>query len=425
MKHLLILSCAALILMVSCHHKDDPEPEQKIANRTVLVYIAAENSLSPFLFHKNGRNGNDGELHEMLIGSQQVSTDNLILYVDASETTFPYMVRYQKGKAVDSVMMEECYACDPTSIYKVLTTTIEKYPAKDYGLVLWGHASGWRIENDTIEYTSVINARKKSNPRRAYGIDNGSNTENDRGKWINIYTLAKVMQRTGQKFKFIFADCCQFQCIESAYDLRNCCDFIIASPAEIPGEGAPYHTMVPAMFSQNESFYKQMADAYYAQTSYGYKEPLSVIKTSEIENLAMATRTILQSFVPQSISESTPYLRMDSLIYYQGSNYGTNHYMYDMNDFVLRYASIENYNQWRQAFDKAVVYRTPTFGLDGVWMSNNNNNIDFNSFELNDERFGGVSMFVPQYPAGYYSKYNNDIKKTGWYYAAGLDALGW
>ena len=78
-----------------------------------------------------------------------------------------------------------------------------------------------------------------------------------------------------------------------------------------------------------------------------------------------------------------------------------------------------------EAFDKAVVYRTPTFGLDGVWMSNNNNNIDFNSFELNDERFGGVSMFVPQYPAGYYSKYNNDIKKTGWYYAAGLDALGW
>ena len=107
MKKLLTLAGVVLLTMVSCHHEDDPEPEQKTANRTVLVYIAGENSLSPYLFHKNGRNGNDGELQEMLIGSQQVSIDNLILYVDAAETTPPYLVRYQKGVAVDSVSMEE------------------------------------------------------------------------------------------------------------------------------------------------------------------------------------------------------------------------------------------------------------------------------------------------------------------------------
>ena len=421
MKKLLTLAGVVLLTMVSCHHEDDPEPEPKTANRTVLVYIAGENSLSPYLFHKNGRNGNDGELQEMLIGSQQVNIDNLILYVDAAETTPPYLVRYQKGVAVDSVSMEESYACDPNTIYKVLTTTIEKYPAKDYGLVLWGHASGWRIETDSIEYTSVINARQK----RAYGIDNSTNAETDRGKWINMSTLARVLKRTSQKLKFIFADCCQFQCIESAYELRNTCDYIIASAAEIPGEGAPYNTMVPAMFSSAETFYKQMVDAYYAQTSYGFKEPLSVIKTSEIENLAIATRNVLQTFVTQNITEESPYLKMDSLIYYQGSNYGTNHYMYDMNDFILRYASSEDYAQWKQVFDKCVIYRTPTFGLDNEWMTNNSNNIDFKSFELNDKRYGGVSMFVPQYPSGYYSKYNTDIKKTGWYYAAGLDALGW
>ena len=425
MKQLLFLAGAVLMLMTSCHHNDDSESEQKIANRTVLIYIAGENHLSPFLFHKNGWDGNDGELYEMLVGSQQINSDNLILYVDASENTPPYLIRYKKGKAVDSLSMEESYASDPTTIYKVLSTTIEKYPAKDYGLVLWGHASGWRIENDTIQYTSVINARQKANMRRAYGVDNGSNADNDLGKWINMSTLAKVLQRTGQKLKFIFADCCQFQSIESAYELRNCCDYIIASPAEIPAEGAPYNTMIPAMFNQSETFYKQMVDAYYAQTSYGYREPLSVIKTSEIDNLAIATRNVLQSFVLQNITEDNPYLNMDNLIYYQGSSYGTYHYMYDMNDFILRYASVEDYAQWKQVFDKAVVYRTPTFGLDGEWMTNNQNNINFRSFVLDDSHYGGVSMFVPQYPAGFYSSYNNNIKKTGWYYAAGLEALGW
>jgi hypothetical protein len=37
---------------------------------------------------------------------------------------------------------------------------------------------------------------------------------------------------------------------------------------------------------------------------------------------------------------------------------------------------------------------------------------------MTDEKFHGVSMFVPQDPAiGNYAKYNEDIQQMGWYKA--------
>lgn len=408
------------LLVTACHHKDDPDPEPQIADRTVLVYMAAENNLTPFL--KN-------EFKEMRQGSKAISDkNNLIVYVDAADAnTPPYLFRFNNGLITDSVSMEESNTADPTVIYKVLSTAIEKYPAREYGLVLWGHASGWNVSKDSIEYTSALGARGSQGRHKSYGVDNGRNdTWSASGKSINMVSLAKVLERTGQKLKFIFADCCQFMCIESAYELRNTCDYIIGSAAEIPGDGAPYETVVPAMFSQNATFYKQVAEAYLAQESYGYREPLAVVKTSELEALAAETHNALQTFATQAVSEENPYLDLNGLIYYQGSNYGTHHYMYDMNDIMLCFASNDVYTRWKDVFLRAVVYRTPTFGLGGQWMTEPvANNIDFNSFTLDDTHYGGVSMFVPQYPTANYINQNADIRKMSWYYAAGLAEFGW
>lgn len=422
MKYFITFICAALFL-TSCNHSDEPEPEPEpinIANRTVLVYIAGENSLSDFI---------KDELSEMLEGSRNINekTDNLILYVDAADsTTPPYLIRYKNGESADSTSMEESYSSDPYIINKVLQATFDKYPAKEYGLVLWGHASGWAIEKDSVVYNSAITSRTRDNrPQKAFGIDNGKNTTASGGTWINMYTLAKVLEGTGKKLQFIFADCCQFLSIESAYELRNTCDYIIGSAAEIPGEGAPYETMVPAIFNKSNTFYKNMVDAYYEQVSWGYREPLAVIKTSELDNLATCTKSVLQSFVPDAVSQEAPYLDLDGLIYYQGSSYGYYHYYYDMNDIMLRYASTGDYQQWKDAFDRAIIYKTPTEGLSGQWMTNSTNNIDFRSFTLDDTHYGGVSMFIPQYPTANYTSYNTNIRKTSWYYAAGLNDLGW
>ena len=50
--------------------------------------------------------------------------------------------------------------------------------------------------------------------------------------------------------KFIMADCCNFMCLENLYELRDVCDYIIGSPAEIPAQGAPYYDIVPSLTSR-------------------------------------------------------------------------------------------------------------------------------------------------------------------------------
>lgn len=42
------------------------------------------------------------------------------------------------------------YASDPERMYETLHWIMTRYPAETYGLVLWGHASGWVIEKDSI-----------------------------------------------------------------------------------------------------------------------------------------------------------------------------------------------------------------------------------------------------------------------------------
>ena len=405
----MLMVCASL-LMASCHKKKEeaPTPEDLMADRTVLIYISGENSLSSFI---------NEELDQMKVGSKSIGEkNNLVVYVDAaSKYTPPYLMRLKDGVGVDSVSMEESVASDPMVFENVLKTVVSKYAAKDYGLVLWGHANGWLIKGDSIAYEEYFSRRY------AYGVDNGENRESNTGNWLNISTMSRVLERTLPNLKFIFADCCQFQCVETAYELRHCCDYIIGSPAEIPGEGAPYQTVVPAMFSQQETYYQEVVDAYYAQTVSSCKEPLSAVNTSEMENLAAATKAVLSSLVPTLSNPKYPDLT--GLIYYYGEQWGSEKNFIDMNDFILANASEDEYRTWKQALDRAVVYKTPTVGLQGRWISAQW--INFNSFVLDEEHFGGISMFIPQERFNWSVNYNQLIKKTGWYYAAGYAEVGW
>lgn len=393
----ILLFAWMLTVFAACSDKDD-DKEPEVFNRTVLVYISGENSLNSFI--------ND-ELRQLQMGSKGIGSNALLIYVDAAKTSeLPYIARIKEGKAVDSVALfkDDVISSDPEVMGTVLQYASNHYPAKDYGLVLWGHASGWLME-DSIPYTEA---------RRAYGIDNGANSGNDHGKWINMGTLAKVIGNWGHPLRFIMADCCQFQCIESAYELRNVTNYIIGSPAEIPGEGAPYHTMTKELFGTSEDFYLGIVDAYYAQTADGYRVPLSVIATDRLEQLAWATGNALADLGWTADNCPNLYGR----IHYRGK--GGNEIMYDMNDIMKHYLPEEDYKEWHTAFDSVVVHKT----FAKKWMTNGQ--MDFSSFQMAEDTYGGVSMFVPQRrPGTQYTKYNQDIRKTAWYWAARLNELGW
>ena len=420
MKKLLIAICA--VAMLAACHKDDTEENEVKADRTVLVYISGECSLWDFI---------DDDLKEMKAGSLSIGDNNLLVYVDNATTgEIPWLARINKGQITDSVSFTEIakvmnldpaeslvkgdpYSSEAQVMEGVLRYAFQKFPSRnnDYGLVLWGHGSGWLIK-DSISYTAM--ARQK-----AYGIDNGRNDKQygsaDNGKWLNIPSMAKSLSKLPH-LSFIFCDCCNMMCLEVAYELRNVTDYLIGTPAEIPGVGAPYNTVVPAMFEKT-TFWKSIVDYYFKQRAGGFDVPLSVIQTNGMENLANATKTVLKNSASK-IGEGYP--NTSGLIYYYYDS-SSHQVFFDANDFILKYADTNEYNSWKQVLDKTVIYKK----MATSWMINKNSwpNYYGNYFTVTEEKYGGVSMFVPTYIQQ--TTDNKYIQQMQWYKAAGYNEIGW
>lgn len=407
MKKILIgLLAMTMLMFVGCG-KDDPETEDPVAERTVLIYMAAQNNLT--LWPNTSNRFAEYDLKEIKKGIESMGDNHLVIYVDKAKDPIsgyddykPYLLHYRKGELRDSIPLDESMLpCNPATMKTVIEKAFTDYPGKDYGLVLWGHATGWLFKNDSIANNSARN--------RAYGGTNKNGSNQGSGDlWMNIPTLAKTL-KTLPHLKFIFADCCNMMCAECAYELKDVCDYFIGSPAEIPGEGAPYSKVVPAMM-EKETFYKSICDQY--ALMYRDRVPLAVVKSSEMANLANATKTILQVMKTKEMPE---YPDLNNLIYYLDRN------LYDMNHFIMTYAinyDLEaEYQSWKQAFDRAVIYKK--FAKDWETM----NHVNFYDFEITEEDYSGISMFIPQKKLQ--STDNKNIKKMGWYYAVDLNSIGW
>lgn len=406
-----ILFAAALTLLTNCSKNDSTEPET--IERAVLIYIAGDNDLT----ENNGKNYFTSDLAQVIEGTKNLASNNkLILFVDPYNKK-PCFLQAEKG---DTTLLKtldtELKSSDPSTLYMAMKYVTDNYDAKSYGLVLWGHADGWIT-------------RSAGGPRKAYGVD-----QTNGNTWMNIPDMAQTLAKL-PKLKFILADCCCFLCVEDAYELRNCADYIIGSPAEIPGEGAPYQTMVPAMFSKSENFYKEIIDAYYTQTSRGYKVPLAAVKCSMLDSLAQATASTMATFANdiEPGNDGCRYPNVEGLIYY------FDHTQFDMQDFFLRYASADQYAEWKKVFDETVLYHT----FAKVWMATHieyKSQYEFMNFTPTEERMGGIGMFLPQrdfdtrwWPSRYIthwgslsmSKLNSKVKEMQWYSAARLSDMGW
>ena len=247
------------------------------AERTVLVYLAGKNNLSQSL---------QTNLEQMKAGSRLIGNNTLLVFVRRDmQGEKPWLARVNNGELTDSVSLDDMgfgksnmQACNPELMEQVMRYAFSHYPANEYGLVLGGHSTGWLIDEEPGQ-------------TRAFGVDNGDGYTYSRKnkRWMNVPTMARVLERVPH-LKFIFADCCNFMCLETMYELRNVTDYIIGSPAEIPAEGAPYEQIIPALFEKN-AFCSSVIDIYY-RTQNG-ELPLSAVKTSAIDQLANATRYAL------------------------------------------------------------------------------------------------------------------------------------
>ena len=125
--------CLAM-LVIACHNDDD---ERGVQMRTVLVYIAGDNSLRSFATE---------DLAEMTEGMQSVDDNsyNLLVYIDTGSS--PKLIRLKKDKKKNVVQeviatYEGRNSVDVSKMKEVINTAFSEYPVTE----LWvGFVVSWR-----------------------------------------------------------------------------------------------------------------------------------------------------------------------------------------------------------------------------------------------------------------------------------------
>lgn len=387
-------------------------------DRTVLIYVSAQNSLGYRDFQK------DDSL-EIAAGSQYIGNNNrLIVYIDDDEN--PRMYRFTKEKRAPELVRSfgrDANSSDPETLKDVLAWTKQFYPAKEYGLVMWSHSDGWLpAPNKTYRTT------------RAFGIDTGAggnmgadtDITGQIGPSMDIDDMASAISSTGMHLKFIFFDSCLMQCIESTYALRHVADYVIASPIPTPGYGSQYHNEIRyGFFSDDPSdiartYYSDVTGGKYASLYGNDGFAIASVKTGKLDSLASVTANLL----PKHVTDGAA-LDMTGVMAYQPYVY--NYYyrpeFYDMGSAMHRILGEEDYAVWRRALDSAIDYMAVSqryYTGPGYF-----------DYLTRDEYHCGISAFIPDIKYSdnasicLYGDLNEAFRQTEWYHDAGWEATGW
>lgn len=400
----------------SCYHEVDTwDHPKKTMDRTLIVYMVGENSLSRYV---------SADSVEMAQGLSQIPQGcRVVLYIDDVKSSRICVGTREHPFESVRVFPRNVCSTDSADMEMVLSDIFKRYPAKSYGLVMWSHASGWLFFHNRPGRQRAQNA-----PRRTFGIDNSrrSSTANT-GVQMNVTTLARVLSHFPH-LDYLFFDACFMQCIEVAYELREVADWILGSPAEIPGDGAPYNEIMSSLASAETQPNLVLQPYYdYYVTGFGHMSyhgaVLSAVKTSELPGLAAATKPLLRRVLADrnllDCSEVQRYCPLDS------SQQFTE--FYDMANVLYKHVPDDEYALWQKSLDRAVPYRY----LSSRWSSAN---LHWPMTVEDADHCAAVSMFVPTafydnlwWVADDLTLYNwmDEYHQLKWYDAVGMKETGW
>jgi putative peptidase len=416
-------------LFSSCRDAEDhPLPEGP--SRTVLVYQAAQNSLGTLQMHVQ-------DSLEMVKGMRYMKPgERLLLFIDDNRPPRLYELAhgYTSPKLIKR-WATDLNSADPATLTEVLQMMREGFPAEDYGLVLWSHATGWLPSAKSGAASSPSTASQRP---LSFGVDVGPDgnmyrdmaAQGGRPDEIETPRLAEAIQQSGVHLNYILFDCCLMQCIEAAYDLRHAADYLVASPIAISAAGGDYTKLVrDGLFASDIRRLGQTYVAHYQELldkkTDDFGVVLSILRTDRLQALADALSATLPA-PTLTASGTTNYWDLTGTQHYAPyvSNFFYRPEYFDMNDVLRRHLSPTDYAEVKTALDAAIVYKgaTPRF-FSGPLVDN--------YIDVDAEHYCGVSMFVPQAHYTAFARYcpqgdlNIAFRHTAWYQAAGWSKQGW
>lgn len=278
---LFLVSILTLTVMSSCEDESDSPKEPQgpqMARQTVIMYMPWSGSgIYPY-FLKNITS------FEKAIEDNGGLGDNALVIFISDDENVSYLIKscYENGKCErDTIKTYDFNSCDyttPSGIATVINDAVGVSPAETYAMAVGSHGMGWIPVGVDVP---VYSATPKTLPGNIHPTRYFGHSSNNRYQ-TNIETLADGIISTGIKMQYVLFDDCYMSNIETAYDLKDATDYLIASTCEIMIEGMPYAEIGIDLLNNN---YKGVVDGFYGFYS-TFSTPCGTIGVTDCREVA-------------------------------------------------------------------------------------------------------------------------------------------
>ncbi len=428
---ILALCIAAAPLFASCKCGHTVEPEDVPCRNLLLVYTAGHNSLSSYL---------DQNIKDIITSAQEgtgyvpgKSSEDVLLVMSHRPRSFGYysenmpahllrlyLVKNYKVKGskekVDTVMVDtlrtyrDLIPTKKGDMKMILEDVDSLFHAEHYGMIFSSHGTGWvppgyytkPYDYDYLPARPKPGAATEAVPYvenndfpdgpavRSVGQtvirENGRNMSYE----FAIDDFAAELDSSPIHFDYIYFDACLMGGVEFVYQLRNACDKIAVSPAEVQAQGMDYTKCVEPLLKGGkgdiESVCKSYYEIYSKQSGEYQSATITLVDCTAMDGLVAVCRELFNKYnIKLSIidhEDIQPYFRSD------------HHWFYDLEDILLKCdITADEQSRLEAAMDKCIIYKQATEYFLPF----------YGGFQI--KIYSGLSMYLPCKGSAYLDNY--------------------
>lgn len=371
-KNITVLSLlfAAALAFSACSDEESVDISS-INKQTVLVFMpwsgsATHVGLYPIFLQ------NLDSIEGAITKAKGLSGRTVVFLSTSATTSTLYELTYSKGK-ITHTPIKSYQGTDYTTssgITQILNDVKSHAHALNYAMMVGCHGSGWTYKTDWNNYPyqaklNVLQPEGMTAPAQSKALATNNNTlypttrffgsVADMNNAIDVADLATGIKNAGIKMQYILFDDCYMANVETAYELRQATNYLIASTSEVMAIGVPYQTIWSHLAKSTPSYSSAVASFknFYASYTYPYGS-LSAIDCREVDKLATIMKEIN---VRYSLADS---LR-DSLQVLDGF---TTPIFYDLGSYADRLCTNASLlSDFRSQLTKVVKHHTTTDSL--------------------------------------------------------------